>query len=339
MIVDQFTKWLECYALPDQEAETVATSFVEGFVSRLGCPLQVHSDQGRNFESRLFQEVCKLLQITKTRTTPYRPCSNGQVERYNRLVLQAIRCYMENISQQKDWDLHLQQIAGAIRATVNRQTGFTQNRMMLGREVSQPLDIMLGRKIPGQKPAGYVENLEEALSVCHQAARDNLGEAQLRQKRTYDIKSNTRSYEVGDVVYMVDTSSKVGQSKKLRKPWIGPFVIVYKFNHVLYRIQGKKENKVVHHDRLKLCQDRDLPLWLKRLRHSVLHPEPNDKESKLQNQVQEELPQSSSYEDDAVGLTNEGHENEPSNDLEICQRPARKRQAPKWMKDFCLLDD
>lgn len=145
--------------------------------------------------------------------------------------------------------------------------------MMLGREVSQPLDIMLGRKIPGQKPAGYVENFEESLSVCHQAARDNLGEAQLRQKRTYDIKSNTRSYEVGDVVYMVDTSSKVGQSKKLRKPWIGPFVIVYKFNHVLYRIQGEKVNKVVHHDRLKLSQDRDVPLWLKRLRHSVLHPE------------------------------------------------------------------
>ena len=52
MIIDKFTKWLECYPLPDQEAETVATSFIEGFISRLGCPLQIHS--GRNFESRLF---------------------------------------------------------------------------------------------------------------------------------------------------------------------------------------------------------------------------------------------------------------------------------------------
>ena len=58
IIIDKFTKWLECYPLPDQEAETVATSFIEGFKSRLGCPLQIHSDQGRNFESRLFQEVC-----------------------------------------------------------------------------------------------------------------------------------------------------------------------------------------------------------------------------------------------------------------------------------------
>ena len=210
MIIDQFTNWLDCYPLPNQEAETVATSFIEAFVSRLGYPLQIHSDQGRNFESRLFQEVCKLLQITKT---PYRPCTNGQVERYNRLVLQAISCFMENISQQKDWDLGLQQIAGAIRATVNRQTGFTSNRMMLGREVAKPVDIMLGRNTTGLKPAEYVTKLEETLSACNQTERDSLQEAQLRQKRTYDIKSNTYSYEEGVVVNMRDTSSKVGQSK------------------------------------------------------------------------------------------------------------------------------
>ena len=33
---------------------------------------------------------------------------------------------------------------GAIKATVNRSTGFTPNRMMLGREVMMPLDLMLG---------------------------------------------------------------------------------------------------------------------------------------------------------------------------------------------------
>lgn len=120
MIVDQFTKWLKVYPLPDQEAETVATALVEGFASRMGCPIQIHSDQGRNFESRLFHDVCQLLDITKTRKTPYRPCSNGQVERYNCLVLQDIRCYMNNMAQQRDLDRYLQQIAGAIRATVNR---------------------------------------------------------------------------------------------------------------------------------------------------------------------------------------------------------------------------
>ena len=39
MFVDHFTKWLECYPLPDQNAETTAKAMVEGFIARFGCPL------------------------------------------------------------------------------------------------------------------------------------------------------------------------------------------------------------------------------------------------------------------------------------------------------------
>lgn len=84
------------------------------------------------------RRLCNLLQITKTRTTPYHPASNGRVERANRTILQAIRCFLNK--SQADWDLHLQQLAGTIRATENRQTGHTANFMMLGREVSHSLD-------------------------------------------------------------------------------------------------------------------------------------------------------------------------------------------------------
>ena len=83
MIVDQFTKWLECFPLPHQSAEEVARCVVDGFISRFGCPLEIHTDQGKNFDGNLFASVCELLHIVKKRTTPYRPCSNGQVERYN----------------------------------------------------------------------------------------------------------------------------------------------------------------------------------------------------------------------------------------------------------------
>jgi transposase InsO family protein len=120
MVIDQFTKWLECYVLPDQTAERVAQTLVEQFISRFGCPLQTHTDQGANFESDLFRSVCRLLGITKTRTTAHRPCSNGQVERMNRTVLQMMRCYLQD--SPTSWDERLPQIAGAIRATVNRST-------------------------------------------------------------------------------------------------------------------------------------------------------------------------------------------------------------------------
>jgi hypothetical protein len=109
--------------------------------SRFGMPLHVHSDQGRNFESTLFQEVCRVLDITKTHTTPYRPASNGQVERYNRTVLQMVRSYLEG--RDLEWDRFLPLIGMAIRGTINRNTGFTPNFLMLGRELSIP-DEMFG---------------------------------------------------------------------------------------------------------------------------------------------------------------------------------------------------
>ena len=140
LIVDQFTKWVECYPLPDQSAELVAKTMVDEFFSRFGCPLEIHTDQGKNFMSNLFSNLCGLLQIAKTRTTSYHPQGNGQVERVNRTLLQMIRCLRDkNI---RNWDLYLPQLSGAIRATRNRSTGFTRNKLMLGREVFKPSDLV-----------------------------------------------------------------------------------------------------------------------------------------------------------------------------------------------------
>ena len=94
MMVDQFTKWVECVPLPSQKAEVTARAAIDEFFSRFGCPLQLFSDQGRNFESKLFEALCDALQIHKARTTPYRPAANGQSERFNRTLMDAVRCFL-----------------------------------------------------------------------------------------------------------------------------------------------------------------------------------------------------------------------------------------------------
>jgi hypothetical protein len=118
MIIDQFSKWLGCFPLPNQHAETVAKTLVNDFISRFGCPFELLTDQGENMDGSLVRQLCRLLDIAKTRTTPYHPASNGQVERYNRIILQTVRCYLKNKPQ--NWDIYLPQIAGAIRSSVNR---------------------------------------------------------------------------------------------------------------------------------------------------------------------------------------------------------------------------
>ena len=63
VMVNQFTRWVECIPLPSQTAEITATAAFNDFFSRFGCPFQIFTDQGRNFESKLFRAVCELLQV------------------------------------------------------------------------------------------------------------------------------------------------------------------------------------------------------------------------------------------------------------------------------------
>jgi hypothetical protein len=44
MMVDQFTKWVECIPLPSQSAEVTARAAVNQFFSRFGCTFHVFTD-------------------------------------------------------------------------------------------------------------------------------------------------------------------------------------------------------------------------------------------------------------------------------------------------------
>ena len=90
VISDYYSKYSEAYAIPNHRAQTVADVIVTGFIARFGVMQQLHSDQGREFESDLFQKICRLLDIDKTRTVPYNPKSDGLVERFNRTLTDAI---------------------------------------------------------------------------------------------------------------------------------------------------------------------------------------------------------------------------------------------------------
>jgi len=61
VVTDYFTKWATAFALPDVEASTCMRAMYDGFFSIFGLPCQLHSDQGKNFESKLFREMCELM--------------------------------------------------------------------------------------------------------------------------------------------------------------------------------------------------------------------------------------------------------------------------------------
>lgn len=110
VITDHFTKWVEAIAVPDQTAQTCAHYLLQ-VVCQFGCPFSILSDQGRCFESHLFQEFCHLLEIKKSRTSPRNPRCNGLAERFNRTLVQMIKSYLKG--KQTDWDKNLHFITAA----------------------------------------------------------------------------------------------------------------------------------------------------------------------------------------------------------------------------------
>ena len=186
VISDYFTKWVKAVAIPDQTAVTVASALVEEVVCTFGSPTYVHSDQGRQFEGTVYQEMCKLLGIKKTRTTPYHPESDGVVECYNKILARLLNAFVNE--EQTDWDQLLPYVMMAYRSSEHETTGFTPNYINLGREVSVPMDFQSGSPIQRTFASDWVSKLRERIEWAHELARTNIETAMLRQKRYHDSK-------------------------------------------------------------------------------------------------------------------------------------------------------
>ena len=159
VVADYFTRWMEAIPLPNQEASTVADRLVDEVFMRFSPPEQLHSDQGKQFESKLMTELCKLLHTKKTRTTPYHPQCDGMVERYNRTLLNMLATHYKE--HPWDWEQHLHKVCIAYNTSVHTSTGYTPFYLMFGQQACLPVDVIYGTSPSDhQLPSEYAVTLQ-----------------------------------------------------------------------------------------------------------------------------------------------------------------------------------
>ena len=269
VVTDCFTKYVEIYPMPNQEASSIAQVLTNEFFSRYGVPMFLHSDQGTQFESQLFQEVCKLLGIKKTRTTPFHPQSDGQSERNIKTLVKMVAIVTK---EQENWDKHLPFISMAYRSTPHRTLGMSPNYMLFGREITMPVDVMLP-STPNEPVncVEYVKRLKLKLQYCYDLASRQLKKGAETQKRLYNRGTYGEQLEAGDIVWYAQKIKRKGVCPKLEPKWRGPCLIHKKHNDVLAYIQlTNRKFQTVHTDLLKKCHSKNLPGWLKRAQKTIL---------------------------------------------------------------------
>ena len=258
-----FTKYTEAYALTSKSTQEVAEVLVSQWFCRYGVCRQLHSDQGGEFTSKLIARICRLLNVDKTKTTPYRPSSDGLVERANRTVQTMLRAYVN--ANRDDWDDALPFVMMAYRSTEHESTGCSPNLLMYGREVETPLDVQYVPAPHVEAPVTchieYSSWLVAVLRRAHEFARRALGKAAERQKRNYDHGVSSRQFKAGDWVYLRDF---VSSHTKLGFNWKGPYLVLGRRSDVTLALQRSPEDVVknVHIDHVKRCLGDHPESWL-----------------------------------------------------------------------------
>jgi hypothetical protein len=158
----------------------IAKAFVEEIVLKFWIPQVLLTDQGSNFLSELFSNVCKLLRVKRIKTSAYHPESNGAMERTRRVLVEYLRCYI--LENPNDWDQWISYATFVFNTAPHTSTVFTPHELLFGRKPNIP---GLLKKEPVQVRYNYdncVQELEPRLHSCYEVAKTNLHAKKERSK-------------------------------------------------------------------------------------------------------------------------------------------------------------
>lgn len=169
-IIDEFSRYPFAYACPDTSSATVIKCLRELFYE-YSQPLYIHSDRGSSFMSEEIQTFLRNCNIATSRTTPYNPQGNGQVEKLNgtlwrtiQLSLRSKNLPIENWEQVLKPSLHCVRslLCTSINATPHEKLFNFPRRTPVGESLPSwliPGPILL-KKFVRSKTDPYVEEAE-----------------------------------------------------------------------------------------------------------------------------------------------------------------------------------
>ena len=210
IITDHFTRYAQAFPSKTQTALTTAKLLWNNFILHYGFPDKIITDQGRNFESELIENLCQVAGVKKLCTSPYHPQTNGQCERFNSTLLNMLGTLTPE--QKKDWKNHVSAMVHAYNCTRNAATGFSPYYLLFGREPRLPVDVEFGLQRGSQKgplgESGYVSQLRRRLKFAHNKAKLVASKQQARHKGLYDRKCRGATLGIGDLVLVKQTAWK-----------------------------------------------------------------------------------------------------------------------------------
>ena len=131
-VIDEYSRFPFAFPCPNMSTATVIKC-LEQIFSLCGMPNYVHSDQGASFMSKDLKAYLSQKGVATSRTTPYHPIGNGQVERFNATVWKAVQLALKsrNLPDQQ-WESVLTDVLHSIRSLLSTATNTTPHERFFG---------------------------------------------------------------------------------------------------------------------------------------------------------------------------------------------------------------
>ncbi|PFX31656.1 Retrovirus-related Pol polyprotein [Stylophora pistillata] len=218
LIVDNFTKYAQAYATRNKTARMAAEKIYNEFIPRFGFPARLHHDQGGEFDNKLFHNLERFSGVSSSRTTPYHPQGNGQVECMNCTLLSMLRTLPEE--KKANCKDSLNKLIHAYNCTRHETAGFSPIYLMFGRSPRLPIDLLFGLHDSlhhGDYPE-YVKTWQASMKQAYAIASRNTTKSSTRSKAYYDKKASAAVLRPGDRVLVRNLSERGGPGL-LRSYW------------------------------------------------------------------------------------------------------------------------
>ena len=260
VIVDTFSKFLICYAMQDQVAETVAEKLLD-YVCKFGIPDEILTDRGTNFISELLQEVYDLLDILRLRTSPFWPEGNGLSEENVKAMKNMINAFIT--VTQNTWDQHINELCFAFNTAEHCSTKFTPFEVQFARTPKLPIDLFYNTDDNEDtvtidlnlRVEEYADRTQNKLKKLFKLVKNNQELKMNKAKLRYDRNVRAAKVKEGDLVLILDQGPKKGLNKKLMPRWKGPYRVLQVISETNYKIQTintlRKRTFVVHRNKIK----------------------------------------------------------------------------------------
>ena len=252
-VVDRLTKMTHFFpCTTNVKADQLASLFLNNIFRLHGIPQDIVSDRDPKFVSAFWREFCRLLGTHQSLSTAYHPQSDGQTERYNRVLEEMLRHYVS--PYQSDWNDYLPLCEFAINNSVNESTGFTPFYLTYGYHPMTPANTLTLSAIPAAK------HLHQQMLQNIDLAKKHLQAAQQRQKYYADAKRKFVQFDEGSNVLL--STQHVGLycagSPKLLPRFIGPFKVLKRIGELSYKLElptNLKIHNVFHVSKLRAFSD------------------------------------------------------------------------------------